>query len=207
MIFRDMKALFNFLLISTSFIGFTMRLNCTDYKRIYNQRLEQFTRIEQSGKLWMNLKIYPRAVKVAELALQGELSDAWALQKMKGNELYFSLELQCPETGMTEFLNLDSDQTTFSERVEYYHFQFLSDIKVELDNKPISLAQFEFERLFNISPKGKFFGVIPIKNNSKKLRITIADKLYDHDTNLFEFDLSSIKKLPKLKKIKNPGKK
>ena len=202
-----MKILISFLLISNSFMSNSMRLNCLDYKRFYNQKADQFTRFEKAGKLTMNLRIYPRAIKVAELALQGELSDAWALQKMKGNELYFSLELQCPVTGMTEFLNLDSDQTTFSERVEYYHFRFSSDIKVELDNKPVSLAQFEFERLFNISPKGKFFGVIPIKKKAKKLKISIADRIYDHDTTIFEFDLSSIKKLPKLKKIKNPGKK
>jgi hypothetical protein len=184
-----------------------MRLNYLDYKRFYNQKTEQFTRFDNGGKLAMNLRIYPREVKVAELALQGELSDAWALQKMKGHELYFSLELECPATGMTEFLNLDSEQTTFSERVEYYHFRFLSDIKVEFDNKPISLAQFEFERLFNISPKGKFFGVIPINKKAKKLKISIADRIYDHDTATFEFDLHSIRKLPKLKKIKKPGKK
>jgi hypothetical protein len=91
--------------------------------------------------------------------------------------------------------------------LETKHHGFSSDIKVELDDKVISMSEFEFERLFNVSPKGNFYGVIPIKKKSKKLKITIADKLYDHELTVFEYDLTSIKKLPKLEKIHNPGNK
>ncbi len=201
-----MKAIFSIVLLFASLSSNSIKLDCSDYKQAYNQQLPNFTRIEAGGKLNMKMTIFPREYKIADLKLQGEISDAWELQESKGNELYFSLELTCPGTGQTEFLNLEKDQTTFSQRVEYYHFRFYSDIKVELDNYPVSIAGFQFERLFNISPKGKFYGAIPISKKSKKLKITIADKIYDHVSNEFEFDLQNIKKLPKLKKIKNPGK-
>jgi hypothetical protein len=193
-------------LLTASMASNLIKLDCSNYKQAYHQQLEKFTCTEAEGKLNMKMTIFPRDYKIADLALKGEISDAWELQESKGNELYFSLELTCPGSGQTEFLNLDNDQTTFSQRVEYYHFRFFSDIKVELDNYPVSIAGFQFERLFNISPKGKFYGVIPISKKSKKLKITIADKIYDHDSNSFEFNLQDFKKLPKLKKIKNPGK-
>lgn len=202
-----MNITISLLVTSILLVSGTRRLDCLTYKRYYNAHLEQFVRKEKSGKLCMQINIYPRSTKIADLALQGELKDAYELQNLKGNELYFKLELSSPNTGMTEFLNLESGQTTFSERVEYYHFAFSSDIKVELDEKVISMSEFEFERLFNVSPKGNFYGVIPIKKNSKKLKITIADKLYDHELTVFEYDLTSIKKLPKLEKIHNPGNK
>jgi hypothetical protein len=202
-----MNAVIYFLATTMFLLSGGRKQDCLTYKRYYNEHLEQFVRREKSGKLCMQMNIYPRATKIADLALQGELKDAYELQNLKGNELYFKLELSSPNTGMTEFLNLESGQTTFSERVEYYHFAFSSDIKVELDEKVISMSEFEFERLFNVSPKGNFYGVIPIKKNSKKLKITISDKLYDHELTVFEYDLTSIEKLPKLKKIHNPGNK
>ena len=195
------------LVTSILLVSGTRKLDCLTYKRFYNAHLEQFVRKEKSGKLCMQINIFPRSTKIADLALQGELKDAYELQNLKEIELYFKLELSSPYTGMTEFLNLESDQATFSERVEYYHFSFEKDIKIELDGKIITMSEFQFERLFNVSPKGNFYGTIPVKKNSKHLRITIADKLYDHELTVFEYDLSSIKKLPKLKKIHNPGKK
>lgn len=201
-----MKAIYSIVLLFASLSSNSIKLECSDYKQAYNQRLSIFTREETSGELNMKMTIFPRQYKIADLTLQGEISDAWELQESKGNELYFSLELTCPSTGQTEFLNLQSDQANFNQRVEYYHFKFFSDIKVELDNNRVTIAGFQFERLFNISPKGKFYGTIPISKKSKKLKITIADKIYDHVSNEFEFDLQNFKKLPKLKKIKNPGK-
>ncbi len=195
-----------YFLFSSLFLSSTWKVDFAEYKHIYNEHLQHFIRQEKSGKLWMNVNIFPRTNKIVDLALQGELEDAYTLQNLKEKELYFKLELSCPRTGMTEFLNLESEQTTFSERVEYYHFYFSSDIKIELDGKVIPLSEFEFERLFNLSPKGNFYGIIPLKKNSKKLQITISDKLYDHDMSVFVFDLTDIKKLPKLKKIHNPGK-
>ncbi len=201
-----MKIRLTIFLISVGGVLNATKLSCTDFKRVYNRQLEKFTRYQVAGKLQMKISIYPRTYKIAELALQGEFTEARVLQKTKGNELYFSIELSCPDAGQTEFLNLESAVMSFSERIEYYHFKFLNDIKVEIDNKPIAISGFQFERLFNISPKGKFYGVIPIKKRPKKLNINIADKIYDHDSSLFEFDLSPLRKLPKLKKIKNPGK-
>lgn len=178
------------------------KLDCLAYKKAFNTRSSNFIQSEEKGSLFMNFRIFPKSLKVAELALQGDWEEAKQLQKSKGNELYFVIELVCPKVGMLEFLNLNDGELQFTQRVEYYHFNFLKDIQFELDGKKIGVNAFDFERSYNVGPKGKFFGSVSYKKSAKVFKISVKDVIYDKVETTFQFDLKQLKRLPKLKKLK-----
>jgi hypothetical protein len=122
-------------------------------------------------------------------------------QKEAQTALSFLVQLETPSIGNKEFLNLKTDTLSFEERVYYYSFNFRNDISYQIDNGQIlSISDFHFERLFNISTYGNFNISIPSPNKRAKwLKIIIRDKIYDFGHTIFEFDLKKIKEFPRLK--------
>lgn len=184
------------------FLAHAEKLSCFEYKSVYQSHASSFTQLDESGQLCVQMKLFPKAYKIAELALQGDWDEAIQLQQSKGNEVFFMIELYCPKIGMMEFLNLEDGQLQFSQRVEYYHFKFLKDISFEINGRKMSVSAFDFERSYNVSPKGKFFGSIPIGKSAKYLEVKIFDAVYDKTVSSFAFSLKNMKKLPGLKKIR-----
>lgn len=183
-----------------SFIKPPKKVNKEHFIQFYRTNISAYEKTENQGDLLTKVRFIPTDFTTLKLLNEDEQA-AIDFQKEAQTALSFLVQLEAPSIGNKEFLNLKNDSLSFEERVSYFSFNFRNDISYQIDNGQIlNIADFHFERLFNISPYGNFNISIPLPNKrAKLLKIIVRDKLYDFGHTTFEFDLKKINEFPRLK--------
>jgi hypothetical protein len=183
-----------------SFIKPPKKVNKEHLMQFYRTNISAYEKTENQGNLLTKVRFIPKDFTTLMLLNEDEQA-AINFQKEAQTALSFLVQLETPSIGNKEFLNLKTDTLNFEERIYYYSFNFRNDISYQIDNGQIlSISDFHFERLFNISTYGNFNISIPTPNKRAKwLKIIIRDKIYDFGHTTFEFDLKKIKEFPRLK--------
>lgn len=198
--FRIVVILF---LIMTSFI-WKEKVLPDEYVQSYSANKTLFVKSVEGKDVMYTAKMIPAELRVIYQFKRGQINveEAKELVESRKGEVEFILELEIPSNGNNEFLKAESDTMNYDERLSYFAFDFKEDIKIWIDNHVITLTDYHFERDFGVSPKGTFTFSVMTQKNEKTLIIEIDNKVYGDRIQAIEFDLSSLKTLPRLKNIK-----
>ncbi len=198
-VLKIIVVLFGFLMLS--FIEPTS-VNPEAYISAYKQNISSFRKYFSDTKLNYMISLVPKELTLISQYKRGLLNKEAVNEILKNNsnEIDFILELELPENGNRAFLKFPSDRLDYEERLKYYAFSFLDDIKVFNENKEdLYINAYNFERNFGASPKATFtFSITPNKRN-KKIMLQINDQVYGHSLVHFEFNMKQLQSLPRLK--------
>ena len=201
----------NYILISLiAFTTTALSTNCfgvepSQFVKAFMEIEGEFSQTEIDGIVHYHLKLIPAELRVISSVKKGVFDEQMAEEFLTRSKarLDFILQIQIPENGHQEFLKFESDTISYEEKVEYYAFDFQENIKVIIDGDVTSrVSDYIFERNYGSSPKGTFSFSIPYEIGDKNIEIKIDDKVYGSKENTFSFETKSIKKLPRLKKVK-----
>lgn len=178
----------SYLLMSMLFFQSNDNPKIKELKAYYSANLKTFKKQNATGNLQLECAYYPIQLIQKEQHI--------AASKSKNREYTFQLLISA--NGKEDFLKASSDTLSFEEKIIYYSSDFQKDIQVKLDGKAIgNPAYYSFERSHFSGLPAKCIMSLVIPTKTKRLEISVNDRIFDKTVDCFEFDMQAVEAFDK----------
>jgi hypothetical protein len=179
------------------------RLSVSSYQAFLRSHAGEMQVYHHHDMVKWSVRFVPKEMRILQLIDRGEIELAEELQNSTTDELELLLTVEHLASGKQEFLHVPSEVMNYDERVAYYHFEFVKQLKfVGSDLNAIQMPfKANFERTFNTSNKGVFVLFLPDFQKLQDGELQFEDRVYGGGQIRIPLPLSKWKNYPSLQKV------